>query len=344
MKTLSKRQRGRTGRSTLSDVARRAGVSIVTASRALSGNPLVAEPTRKRIVETSAALGYVPNLLARGLVKNRTATVGVVILELANPFFAPMVSGIQAVAAKQGFLVIIGESFRNLGEEQRCLEQFRQFRVGGIIVTPATDELDYLLTTRAAGTPIVVLGRRWRAGDYVSTDDAEGGRLAAKHILQRGHRQIALIRRADPHHLPGQDILRGFRAVLGAAGVPLREAWDIQVADGQITGGMRAADHLLAQGKRPSAVFAISDRLALGIVQRLHERGLRVPEDMAVVGYDDIPYAMCSRVPLTTIAVPKRTVGEMAAALLFERYEKGGSPKPRQILLKPELVIRASLP
>jgi LacI family transcriptional regulator len=344
MKTLSQRRSRRTARPTLRDVAHRAGVSVVTASRALNDNPFVAKTTRKQILEASAALGYAPNLLARGLVKNRTATVGVVILELANPFFAPMLSGIQAVAAKQGFLVVIGESCRNLEEERRCLEQFRQFRIGGIIITPVTDKLDYLLTVRAAGTPIVVMGRRWHDGDYVSTDDVEGGRLAAKHILNRGHRQIALVRRADPHHLPGQDIRRGFHAVLGAAGVSLREARDIQVADGQLADGRGAADRLLAPGKRPSAVFATSDRLALGLVHRLHERGVRVPDDVAVVGYDDIPYAMYSRVPLTTIAVPKRSVGEMAATLFFDRYEGGGSLKPRQILLKPELVVRASLP
>ncbi|HYL81279.1 MAG TPA: substrate-binding domain-containing protein [Candidatus Acidoferrum sp.] len=275
---------------------------------------------------------------------NRTATVGVIIPEFANPFFAPMVSGIEAIAAKRGFLVVVGESSRIARDERRCVEQYQQFRIGGIIITPVTDDLDHVAAARAAGTPVVVMGRRSEQGDYVSTDDVEGGRLAAQHLLKWGHRRIALIRRGDPHHTPVQAIVHGFREVLGAAGVTVPEAWDVQVPDGQIRDGVSAADRLLAQPERPSAVFVTSDRKALGVVHRLLERGLRVPDDVVVIGYDDIPYAECSRVPLTTIAVPKRLVGEMAAEILFERYDGIGPAELRQVLLPPELVIRASCP
>ena len=329
---------------TLADVAERVGVSVVTVSRALNASPLVAESTRQRILAASAELGSVPNLLARGLVKNRTATVGVIILELANPFFAPMVSGIQAVAAKRGFLVVVGESARDEKEERRYVEQFQQLRIGGIIVSPVTDRLDHVQVARSAGTPVVVMARRWEDGDYVATDDVQGGRLAADHLLKRGHRRIGLIRMGDPHHAPVQARVQGFREVLASAGVTVRDAWDVQVSGAQIRDGIEAVDRLLVQAERPSALFVTSDRKALGVVHRLLDRGLRVPEDVAVIGYDDIPYAECSRVPLTTVAVPKRPVGEMSAELFFERCDGPGPTGLRQILLPPEFVIRASCP
>jgi LacI family transcriptional regulator len=344
MKRLSIRKRPNDLRVTLSDVAQRVGTSVVTVSRALNGSPLVAESTTKRILEASAELGYIPNLLARGLVTDRTATVGVIIPELANPFFAPMVSGVEAVAAKREFLVVVGESRRTARDERRCVEQYQQFRIGGIIITPVTDELDHVMSARAAGTPVVVMARRWEQGDYVSTDDVEGGRLAADHFLKWGHRRIALIRRGDPRHTPVQATVQGFREMLGSVGVSIPETWDLQMPEGQIRDGIAAASRLLEQEALPSAVFVTSDRMALGVVHRLLERAVRVPEDVAVIGYDDIPYAETSRVPLTTIAVPKRLVGELAAEILFERYDGIGPAEPRQILLPPELVLRASCP
>ena len=340
MKTLSQSR----GRVTLRAVASRARVSVVTASRALNNHPLVAAATHKRVLRASAALGYVPNLLARGLVTDRTRTVGVILLELANPFFAELVSGIQAMAAKREYLVVIGESGRSAEEERRCLAQFQQFRIGGLLITPVESRLDHLLAARGAGTPTVVMGRRWPAGDFVSADDVEGGRLAARHILTREHRRVAIVRRGDPHHRPGHDIFTGFRAVLSKAGVALRDDWDIRVADGQVTDGIRAADALLTQRQRPTAVFATSDRLAVGLVHGFHARGVRVPEDVGVVGYDNIPWGEYCRVPLTTVAVPKRGVGEVAAGLLFDRHDTDDVERPRQILLPPDLVIRASLP
>ncbi|MFI5339253.1 MAG: LacI family DNA-binding transcriptional regulator [Candidatus Methylomirabilales bacterium] len=340
----ARRRRKCPGAITLASVAQRAGVSLITASRALRHSKLVAEATRHRVLAAATELGYTLNLLARGLVHNRTATVGVVVLELANPFFAPMLSAIHAVAAKRGFFVVIGESSRDEEEERQYIEQFQQLRIGGMIVSPVTNRLDHLLAVRANGTPVVVMARRWEDGDYVSTDDVEGGRLAAEHLLKRGHRRIALIRRGDPRHTPVQAIVQGFHEVLGSAGIAVPDAWDVRVADGQIKDGMEAADRLLAQSERPSAVFVTSDRKALGVVHRLQQRGIRVPEDVAVVGYDDIPYAECSRVPLTTIAVPKRLVGEISAELPFQRYDGSGPTGQRQILLPPELMIRASSP
>lgn len=325
-------------------VAQRAGVSPITASRALRQGNLVAQATRDRVLIAARELGYMPNLLARGLVHNRTATVGVVVLELANPFFAPMLSAIHAMAAKRGFLVVVGESGRDEEEERRYIEQFRQLRIGGMIVSPVTKRLDHLAAARSTGTPVVVMARRWEDGDYVATDDVKGGRLVAEHLLDRGHRRIGLVRRGDPNHAPVRDRILGFQKTLAAAGIKVSEEWDFQVPGSQIEHGVEAVDRLLRVSERPSALFVTSDRMALGVVHRLVERGIRVPEDVAVIGYDDIPYAACAQVPLTTVAIPMQRLGEMSAEILFGRLDGSAPDSPRRVLLAPQLVVRDSCP
>jgi len=342
MTALSKSRRS--GAITLEDIARRARVSLITASRALRGSSLVAAPTHERVLAAATELGYTPNLLARGLVQNRTSTVGVVILELSNPFFAPMVSAIETVAAKRGFLVVVGESARNEEGERRYVEQFQQLRIGGIIVTPVTPQVEHLAAARAAGTPVVVMGRRWDDGDYVTADNVEGGRLVARHLLSRGHRRIGLIWPEEPGNTAMQDRVQGFRDVLGAAGLSVRAAWEIRTSTTLIEDGMEAADRLLSQADRPSAIFVTTDREGMGVIHRLLERGIRIPEDIAVVGYDDIPFAACTQVPLTTVAIPMRRLGERSAEILFERLDGVGPPERQHVLLPPELVIRASSP
>jgi LacI family transcriptional regulator len=336
--------RRKTDTVTLAHIAERAGVSPITASRALRGSGPVAEETRVRILAAAEELGYVPNLLARGLVQNRTATVGVVILEVANPFFAPILSAIESVADRRGFLVVIGESGMRLEGERRYVERFQQMRIGGMIVTPATTEVDHLTTTRAAGTPVVAIARRWAAGDFVTADNVEGGRMVARHFLTRGHRRIGLVRPEVPENTAIQDRVRGFREELAAAGVTIPDRWDIRTPWTLIEEGMEAGERLAAQAERPSAVFTATDRQAMGIVHQLLARGIRVPEDIAVVGYDDLPYAACAQVPLTSVAIHMRRMGELAAEILFDRLDGTGAPDPRQILLQPELIVRASSP
>lgn len=328
---------------TLDDVARLAGVSPITVSRALHGGS-VAVATRERVLAAAAQLGYLPNLLARGLVQNRTSTVGMVIVELANPFFAPMVSAVETVAAKRGSLVVIGESARSEQRERQYVDRFRQLRVGGIIVTPATRRVDHLEAIRGAGTPVVVMSRRWEDGDFVTADNGAGGRMAARHLLSRGHRRIGLVTPEGPMDTSFQDRLRGFRQVLASAGVSVPPAWDVRTKATRIEDGIEAADGLLSVARRPAAVFAMTDRMAMGLIQRLLAGGVRIPDEIAVLGYDDIPFASCCQVPLTTVRIPVQQVGDLAAECLFDRMDGRGSPRHRQQLLAPEMVVRASCP
>lgn len=342
MTTLSSKEKPNTV--TLVHIARRARVSPITASRALRGSALVATGTRERVLAAAAELGYVPNLLARGLVQNRTSTVGVVILELANPFFAPMVSAIEAVAAQRGFLVVIGESGRSEEGERRHVERFQQLRIGGIIVTTVTGKMDHLTQARAGGTPVVVMARQWEGGDFVTADNVDGGRQVARHLLERGHRRIGLIRPDEPENTAMQARVQGFRLALAEAAISVPESWEVRTSATLIEDGIEAAERILAGSERPSALFVTTDRAAMGVIQRLLARGVRVPDEMAVVGYDDLPYAACTQVPLTTVAVPMRRIGELSAEILFDRLDGVGPAAPRQILLQPELIVRASSP
>jgi LacI family transcriptional regulator len=335
---------GRPGTVTLADIARKAHVSPITASRALRSNAVVAQATRERVLAAAAELGYVPNLLARGLVQNRTATVGVVVLELSNPFFVPMLSAVQSSAAKRGFLVVVGESGRDADKERRYVEQFQQLRIGGIIVTTSSRRFEHLAAARTGGTPVVLMARRWEDGDYVTADHVEAGRLVGKHLLARDYRRIGLVWTCEPENTAIEERITGLREVLADAGVELRPDWELRTPRTLLEDGMDAADRYLAMPDRPRAVFVSTDRQAMGFVERIVSQGLRVPEDVAVVGYDDIPFAACARVSLTTVAIPMRRMGELAAEILFDRLDGVAGSEPRQILLQPELVVRASSP
>jgi LacI family transcriptional regulator len=188
------------------------------------------------------------------------------------------------------------------------------------------------------------MGRRWDDGDYVTADNVEGGRLVARHLLARGHRRIGLIRPEEPGNTALEDRVQGFLDLLEAAGVSLPVGWEIRTSTTLIEDGMEAADRLLDSPDRPTAIFVTTDREAMGVIHRLLERGIRIPEDIAVVGYDDIPFAACTQIPLTTIAIPMRRLGERSAEILFDRLDGVGSPERQHVLLPPELVIRASSP
>jgi LacI family transcriptional regulator len=329
---------------TLADVARRVGVSSMTVSRVFRSTGSVSKDTREQVLAAGAALRYAPNLLARGLVQNRTTTIGVVVLELANPYFSAMVGGIQAACAKMGFMTVVGESGRDADAERRYVEQFRQFRVSGIIVNPVSRWLNHLSEARDGGTPVVVMERHWNKGDCVATDDVLGGQFVAQHFLDRGYDRIGLVRFADPDHSAIRARVGGFRHKLETAGVSIPPEWDLQVLGSSIESGMAVAEQLISGGHCPRALFVTSDRLAMGVIHQLLHHGIRVPQDVAIVGYDDIPFAACAQVPLTTVATPKRGLGEMSVKLLFNRIDEAAPTERQRIVLSPQLVVRESSP
>jgi LacI family transcriptional regulator len=328
---------------TIKDVAAKAGVSPITVSRAFSGTHPVAEQTRNRIFQVAEELGYVPDLLARALVQKQIPIIGVTVLELANPFFAPIIDAVQAEARKRNFMVIVSQSERQEGLEHDSLNQYRQMRVAGVLVTPVASDLEYLARLREGGTNVVVVAREWEAGDFITVDDFSGGKIVGDHFVKLGHLKIGCIALNEPQNTALQSRIEGFKQALEASGATLQEGCTILTETLRTDQGIRAADAFMEMPEKPTAVFVTADRLAIGFVHRLRVHGVRIPEDVAVVGYDDIRYSEFLEVPLTTVALPKYEMGQRAAQILFDKIETGDKEAElRQILLEPELIVRES--
>jgi LacI family transcriptional regulator len=328
---------------TVKDVAEKAGVSPITVSRAFSGTHPVAEQTRQKILRAADELGYVPDMVARALVQKQIPIIGVTVLELANPFFAPIIDAIQAEARKKNFMVIVSQSERQEILEHDSLNQYKQMRVAGILVTPVAADLDHLERIEEQGTHVVVVARTWENGSFVTVDDYLGGKIVGEHLTKLGHHQIGCVALDEPENTALAARLQGFQDAIENANGNLQSDCIILTESIRTDQGAIAADKFLEKTQRPTAVFVTADRLAVGFLHRLRQRGVRIPEEVAVVGYDDIRYSEFLEVPLTTVALPKYEMGQKAAQILFESIDSNDkNHKPVQILLEPELIIRNS--
>jgi len=331
----------------IKDVAAAAGVSVGTVSNVLNSPGRVADHTRQRVIAAVTRLGFVRNENARRLRARSSRVVGLIVLDGANPFEMGMARSIEEAVEAAGYTVLLGSSAGCLERERRYVELFEEHRVRGLLLAPThLAPLDLTGLSRR-GIPVVFLdGHADRTYSNVAVDDVAGGRIAVEHLLSRGHRRLAFI--GGPSTLAQmQDRLRGAEEALRRVGS--QEASLITVSTPAMTldVGQDAADDLLAldPAERPTAVFAANDLIALGVLQRLLSRGTRVPEGMAIVGYDDIEFAASAAVPLTSIRQPREELGRRAAQLLFEEIKarEAGEPlQPRSVRFEPELVVRGS--
>jgi LacI family transcriptional regulator len=328
----------------IKEVARRAGVSIGTVSAVLNRPELVAPTTRQRVLDAIRELGYVRNDSARALRSGHSRTVAVVVLDVANPFFTDVVRGVESALNGSDFMVIICNSGEDPARERRHLDQLEAQRVRGVLITPVDREAGERLDRLAqGGIPVVLVDRG--AGDpgrcSVAVDDVLGGRLAAEHLIELGHDRLAFV--GGPMTIPQvTDRHAGASAVVErATGTRLRafEMPALTTAYGR-TAGQQIAD--LPADVRPTAVFCANDLLALGVLQEMTLRGLKVPGDVAIVGYDDIEYAAAAAVPLSSVAQPRERLGRTATELLFDEINEGADHRHRQVLFAPELVVRES--
>jgi LacI family transcriptional regulator, galactose operon repressor len=328
---------------TIKEVAERAGVSPGTVSNTLNRPERVNPRTRSRVLAAIEELGFIRNGSARDLRVGRSRTVGLVVLDVGNPFFTDVARGVDEVVAANGSVLTLVDLANDVERQRRHLDNLEEQRVQGVLITPVDDEDPRLDELVARGVPVVLLDRRSADGRRcsVAVDDVLGGRLAAEHLVERGHRRLAFV--GGPHRIRQvADRLQGASAVLAAAGVePLRvvERPGLTLDDGQRAGEELAA---LDAASRPTAVFCANELLALGVLQALTTAGLRIPDDVAIVGYDDIAYAAAAAVPLSSVHQPRKALGETAARLLFEEIRAEGNHHHRQVVFQPELVIRAS--
>ncbi|MEU8820572.1 LacI family DNA-binding transcriptional regulator [Actinoplanes sp. NPDC048796] len=326
----------------IEDVARQAGVSVGTVSNVLNRPDVVAPATRERVTAAIASLGYVLHEPARALKAGRSRTVGLIVPDIANPFFADVARGAERVADRHDVIVTLYNSAESADRELRHFGRLEEQRAQGVLVTPVGGAVKMLEAVRRRGTPVVLIdrGSKQAAVCSVAVDNQAGGRLAAAHLLALGHRRLAFA--GGPLAL-GQvaDRLAGARREADAAGATLEvlETSRLDVAAGRTVGAALAAR---SSAKRPTAVFCGNDLVALGVLQAVTRDGLRLPDDLAVVGYDDIAYAAAAAVPLTSIRQPRQRLGQVAADLLFDEIDRGADHSHQQIVFDPELIVRQS--
>ncbi|HEY83611.1 MAG TPA: LacI family transcriptional regulator [Chloroflexi bacterium] len=326
---------------TIKEIARSLGLAPSSVSRALSGSSEVSESTRQRVLEVARELNYSPNLMAQSLVGSAQNLIGCLILEFANPFFVPMIRAIEDLAEQRDHIIFLSESRRQLGVEKRVIERFRRIQVAGIIVMPVLGNLSHLRMLEDEGTPIVVVGRDVPGLSFVNVNNKKSGYLVGQYLLRQGHRRIGFIYSSELQNMPERSRLAGLHKALDEAGVELKHLYT--VSNNRLEGGEQAGEQWLSQSSRPTAVFGANDLLAMGFIHRISKAGVSVPDEVAVVGHDDIPFANLFSVPLTTIALPKREIGRVAMQILLDCLDKdAGSRTPQQVVLEPELIVRRS--
>jgi len=325
------------------EVARVAGVSVSTVANVLSHPDIVAPETRRRVQEAMASVGYVRNGPARVLRGMPSTIVGSVLLDLANPFYAQVNRGIENRLADQGCLVLAGSTDLDAAKQQRLLGMLEEQAVRGIIITPVDPDLTGLWDLGRRGTPVVLVDHPRGRMDLcaVAVDDVLGGRLAAEHLLALGHRRIAFLSGIAGAAAVGQR-RDGVRQALTDAGLdPDEVLLEVRTpADPAPAGPSGAVEQILSAVPRPTAVICLNDTAALEVLRDLDAAGVRVPEQMSVVGYDDLPFAARLSPPLTTVAQPTYQLGDAAAGLLLDEARTGHAH--REILFQPSLVLRGS--
>ena len=324
------------------DVAAAAGVSVGTVSNVLNRPDRVSERTVERVQRAIRELGFVRNDAARQLRAGRSRSIGLVVPDIGNPFFADVARGAEDRAADAGMTVLLGNSDESDERQQAHLELFQEQRVNGVLLTPASEDLTALRRFAAGGMPVILVDREVEEGIFpsVSVDDVEGGRLAARHLLDAGRRRLAFV--GGPQSVQQvADRLQGAQAAVAevdGAALEVIEQPSLTVLQGREAGEAIVAR---APDDRPDAVFAANDLLAVGLLQAFSfGSGVRVPEDIAMVGYDDIDFAAATVVPLSSVRQPARLLGWTGVDLLLKELD--GVEHDRRVRFQPELVARDS--
>ncbi|MEU6766945.1 LacI family DNA-binding transcriptional regulator [Streptomyces sp. NPDC046853] len=323
----------------IKDVAAEAGTSVATVSRVLNSHPSVSPAARARVIAAIESLGYRPNAVARSLRTDQTRTLGLVISDVLNPYFTALARSVEEAARALGYSVIIGNADERPELQDHHVRTLLDRRIDGLLVSPADGGTPLLLDTARAGTPMVFVDR-WIPGadvPVVRADGREAIRDLVAHLHAVGHRRLAII--AGPAATTtGSERVEAFREALASYGIPLPDSY-IGQGDFQADSGRRATERFLSLPEPPHVIFAADNLMALGALDAIRARGLRVPDDIALAAFDDIPWFVHTDPPITAIAQPTGDLGRAAVQALVDRIE---GRSPRSVTLPARLVVRRS--
>jgi len=326
---------------TILEVSRKAGVSTATVSRVLAGLEGAGDATRKKVLRVVKELGYQPNRLARNLRATSRKVVGVVIPDLQNPFFTGIVGGIEEVLHDAGYTLFLANSDDNIDRELIEMQTMRSDRVSGILLIPCQSEAPHYQEMAWSDTPIVAIDRSpiGLDVDFVATNNEEGAYLGTSRLIEAGHKKIGIINGPEKNDVV-KERQAGFRRALKMGRIKVRESWTAR-GDFRIGGGKKAAMQIMSGAERPKALFVTNFLMMLGALQAVHELGLKIPDDVAIISFDDMPWNIAMNPPISAVAQPTRELGKTAAQLLLDRLAEPAR-SVRRVALQPELKVRAS--
>lgn len=329
------------GSATIKHVAKEAGVSVATVSRVMNKSALVAEGTRQVVLEVATRLGYTPHGAARSLITNRTSTVGVLLPDLYGEFFSEVIRGIDQTARRDGYHVIVSSSHSDQQDLESVLRSMWG-RVDGLILMIPDIRVAGIASQLPDGFPVVLMNCAGDTNghDAISIANYEGAYTMVQHLIGKGHRRIAIIKGADKNY-DANERLRGYRAALRDAALPSESELEV-AGDFSEASGYDAAAGLARLDPRPTAIFAFNDAMAVGALSAIREARLRVPEDIAVAGFDDIPMARYVEPPLSSVHVDISALGARAATLLLGAIQHPNGRENRREIVPTALVVRRS--
>ncbi len=329
-------------RPTIKDVARKAGLSPSTVSRALNNHPRISQKTKARVLKLARKMGYAPNLLARGLVKQKSFLLGLLVYDFRNPFYAELTRAIQDTAEELGYWVIQSNTDDDVEKSRMLVDSMMKMGVDGIIFASCQLKDPLVEGLLSQGFPLALANRRLQetAGDYVVMDNVYGAYLAVNHLIRLGYRRIAMIR--GPRKVStGAERYQGYLEAMKEKKLEVDQELVKESPFFSQDTGYHFTKRLMRHNPRPEAIFCSDDYIALGAMKALGEMGLKVPRDVALVGFDDAEISSHPQIQLTTVSQDAPEMGRRVAAMLVDRIEKGHT-QPQQVLLVPHLVIRES--
>ncbi len=329
----------------MKDIAEDLGLSVVTISKVLRNHPDIAEETRKRVLKRIEELDYQPNITARSLVTGRSYLIGLVVPDLLHPFFAELVKALSATIGKRGYSTIISSSEEDPELEAREIQQLTGRRLDALVIASCGTDIQPFQRLEHHNVPYVLIDRELAglSANFVGINDEAAGRIATEHLIDQGCRRIAHIRGRE--NSTGTQRFEGYRHALQRRGLPYSDSLVVARPKVDVNSermGAEAMRRLLKQRPIPDGVFAYNDPLAIGVIEAILEAGLRIPEDIAVIGCGNLHYDSALRVPLSSIDQNSHGIGERTADILLGILESKIRPLPKSIILEPSLVIRQS--